>query len=113
MVDLEKIIFQSLADAKVKSKSGAARGSVMHMNTKCSLKKKICESHIEEFDTIDRKELEERPAIVCMLIYRGTRKPMSRWHMTNYPSKSMTSWQHHGLQWTISIKSVSISLLAL
>jgi hypothetical protein len=44
------------ADAKGKSKSGAARGFVMHMNTKCSLKEKLCESHIEEFDTIDRKD---------------------------------------------------------
>ena len=47
---------QSVADAKGKSKSGAARWSVMHMNKKCSLKEKLCESHIEEFDTIDRKD---------------------------------------------------------
>ena len=30
-------LVQSVADAKGKSKSGAARGSVMHMNRKCSL----------------------------------------------------------------------------
>ena len=48
-------LVQSVADAKGKSKSGAARGSVMHMNRKCSLNEKLCESHIEKFDTIDRK----------------------------------------------------------
>ena len=37
-------LVQSVADAKGKSKSGAARGSVMHMNRKCSLKEKLCES---------------------------------------------------------------------
>jgi len=50
-------LVQSVADAKGKgkSKSGAARGSVMHMNRKCSLNEKLCESHIEKFNTIDRK----------------------------------------------------------
>jgi hypothetical protein len=67
-------LVQSVADAKGKSKSGAARGSVMHMNRKCSLKEKLCESHIEEFDTIPQGCMEECPAIFCMLIYRGTRK---------------------------------------
>ena len=37
-------LVQSVADAKGKSKSGAARWSVMHMNRKCSLKEKLCES---------------------------------------------------------------------
>ena len=49
-------LVQSVADAKGKSKSGAARGSVLHMNTKCSLKKKLCESHIEDFNTIHRQD---------------------------------------------------------
>ena len=35
-------LVQSVADAKGKSKSGAARGSVMHMNRKCSLNEKLC-----------------------------------------------------------------------
>jgi hypothetical protein len=67
-------LVQSVADAKGKSKSGAARGSVMHMNRKCSLKEKLCESHIEEFDTIDRKGAWRSVLQSFACLCRGTRK---------------------------------------
>jgi hypothetical protein len=49
-------IVQSVSDAKGMTKSGAARGSVMHMNTKVVLKEKFGNCKIEEFDTVDRKD---------------------------------------------------------
>jgi hypothetical protein len=49
-------IIQSVSDAKGKTKSGAARGSVTHMNTKVELKKRFGNCKIEEFDTVDRKD---------------------------------------------------------
>ena len=49
-------IVQSVSDAKGMTKTGAARGSVMHMNTKVVLKKKFGNWKIEEFDTVDRKD---------------------------------------------------------
>ena len=49
-------LLQSIGDARGKSKTGASRGSVLHMNTKCKLKEKFCESHIEDFDTEDRQD---------------------------------------------------------
>ena len=49
-------IVQSVSDAKGKTKSGAARGSVTHMNTKVELKKRFGNCKIEEFDTVDRKD---------------------------------------------------------
>ena len=38
------------------TKSGAARGSVMHMNMKVVLKEKFGNCKIEEFDTVDGKD---------------------------------------------------------
>ena len=49
-------IVQSVSDAKGMTKSGAARGSVMNMNTKVVLKEKFGNCKIEEFDTVDRKD---------------------------------------------------------
>ena len=49
-------IVQSISDAKGMTKSGAVRGSVMHMNTKVLLKEKFGSCKIEEFDTADRKD---------------------------------------------------------
>jgi nitrogenase subunit NifH len=49
-------IVQCVSDAKGKTKSGAARGSVMHMNTKVELKKRFGNYKIEEFHTVDRKD---------------------------------------------------------
>jgi hypothetical protein len=48
-------IVQSVAAAKGTTKAGATRGSVVHMNTKVALKKKLCASKIEDFDTVYRK----------------------------------------------------------
>jgi hypothetical protein len=49
-------IVRSVADAKGTTKTGAFRGSVMHMNTKVLLKEKFGNCKIDEFDTIDRKD---------------------------------------------------------
>ena len=48
-------IVQSFANSRGTTKAGAARGSVRHMDTKVALKKEFCNSRIEEFTTVDRK----------------------------------------------------------
>jgi hypothetical protein len=52
---LHEDVVQSFANSRGTTKAGAARGSVRHMDTKVALKKEFCNSRIEEFTTIDRK----------------------------------------------------------
>ena len=56
----------SVAEAKGTTKAGAVHGSVKHMDRKVSLQEKFSKCKIDEFDTIDRRDVEECPAYFYM-----------------------------------------------